>query len=134
MHRDPLAAYAKIQRTTSSPRELEALALTHGAGKLMACRDNWEAENRKELLKDALRFNQRLWTIFQGSVGSSTSPLPKPLRLNLLRLSRYVDRQIFSIMTDPSPEKLTPLININLGIAAGLEKKAAPERRNRPEP
>ncbi len=126
MDKNKLAAYQKIQRTTGSPRETEALALTLGASKLMHCQDNWESEERTELLGDALKFNQKLWTIFQASVAGSESPLPKSLRLKLLRLSSFIDKQIFTIMAYPSPEKLTPIININLSIAAGLRAKAAP--------
>jgi flagellar protein FlaF len=123
MYEDKLTIYAKTQRTASSPREVEAEALTLGANKLIYCRDNWESEERVELLNGALKFNQKLWTIFQASLGSKDNGLPKDLRLELLRLSAFVDKQIFTIMAYPSPEKLTPIININLDLAVGLRKK-----------
>jgi flagellar protein FlaF len=125
MYEDKLAAYAKIQRTTGSPREIEAEALTLGANKLIYCRDNWTAPEREEMLSSALNFNQRLWSIFQASLGSNDNPMPKGIRLNLLRLSAFVDKQIFTIMAYPSPEKLTSIIDINLGIAEGLRKKSS---------
>jgi flagellar biosynthesis activator protein FlaF len=125
MYEDKLAAYAKIQRTTGSPREIEAEALTMGANKLIYCRDNWKSGDRADMLNSALKFNQKLWSIFQASLGSNDNPLPKDIRLNLLRLSAYVDKQIFTIMAYPSPEKLTSIIDINLGIAEGLRKKPA---------
>lgn len=125
MYEDKLAAYAKIQRTTGSPREIEAEALTLGANKLIYCRDHWEDTERANLLNSALKFNQKLWSIFQASLGSNDNPLPKDIRLNLLKLSAFVDKQIFVIMAYPSPEKLTSIIDINLGIAEGLRKKPA---------
>jgi flagellar protein FlaF len=123
MYEDQLKLYAKIQRTASSPREVEAEALALGANKLKYCRDNWESKETKGLLSEALTFNQKLWTIFQASLGSKDNRLPKDLRLELLRLSAFVDKQIFTIMAFPSPEKLTPIININLDLAVGLRKK-----------
>jgi flagellar biosynthesis activator protein FlaF len=126
MYKDKLAEYAKSQRMNSTPREIEAEALTLGAHKLIHCRDNWEAEERKMLLAEALKFNQKLWTIFQANLSSAKNLLPKSLKMNLLKLSSYVDKQIFQIMAHPSPEKLTPIININLSLAEGLRKKPVP--------
>jgi flagellar protein FlaF len=133
MYKDKLAAYAKIQRMTSSPREIEAEALTLGANKLIYCRDNWEDTERANLLNSALKFNQKLWSIFQASLGSNDNPLPKDIRLNLLKLSAFVDKQIFVIMAYPSPEKLTSIIDINLGIAKGLRKKFSSLSRGKQE-
>jgi flagellar protein FlaF len=123
MYEDKLLIYAKTQRAVNTPREVEAEALTLGANKLIYCRDNWESKERKDLLNSALKFNQKLWSIFQASLGSNDNPLPKDIRLNLLRLSAFVDKQIFMIIAYPSPEKLTSIIDINLGIAVGLRKK-----------
>jgi len=123
MHQNKLDTYRKNQATMSSPREIEATALTLGAQKLMNCRDNWDSEDRKKLLQEALKFNQKLWTIFQADLGGPNSLLPMDLRLNLLRLSAYIDRQIFAIMAHPEPEMLTRIININLNLAKGLRSK-----------
>jgi len=53
------------------------------------------------------------------------------MRLNLLKLGAFVDKQIFNVMAHPSPEKLAPIIDVNLGLAAGLRKK--PDIRVAPE-
>jgi len=45
--------------------------------------------------------------------------------VDLLKLSAFIDRRILETMADPSPEKLTAIININRNIAAGLRE--APE-------
>ncbi len=116
------AVYTKIRRTTGSPREIEAEALTLGAEKLMDCRENWSAIN-SETLFAALKYNQRLWSIFQAELRSPDCPLPPRLRNNLLRLSAFIDKQIFLIMADPAPGKLTPIIDVNLGIVQGLRNK-----------
>ena len=121
MHEDKLSIYAKNQRSGNSPRDIEAEALILGANKLILCMDNWASEERPALLNEALKFNQRLWTIFQVSLGSRENLLPKDLRLDLLKLSAFVDRQIFAIMALPEPEKLMPVIHINLHLAQGLK-------------
>jgi len=123
MQEDKLSIYAQNQRTCNSPREVEAEALTLGANKLKFCIDNWTSDERPALLKEALRFNQQLWTIFQVSLGSKDNLLPKDLRLELLKISAFVDKQIFKIIAFPEPEKLTPLINVNLNLAKGLRNK-----------
>jgi hypothetical protein len=46
--------------------------------------------------------------------------------LNLLRLSAFVDRQIFAVLADPAPERLQSIIDVNLSLAAGLRKKSLP--------
>ena len=91
--------------------------------KLKECMENWDSDNRKKMLSKALKYNQQIWSIFQADLTSGDSPLPDDLRMNLLRLSIFVDKQIFTVMAHPSPDKLVPIININLGIAAGLRKK-----------
>ena len=123
MHEDKLFIYAQNQRSCNSPREVEAEALTLGASKLIFCMNNWTLEARPALLSEALRFNQRLWLIFQVSLGSKENLLPKDLRLDLLKISAFVDKQIFAIMAFPEPEKLKPIININLNLAQGLRSK-----------
>lgn len=128
MYENILALYANNQRLGNSAREIEAEALTLGAKKLQYCHDNWELEESKKLLNEALKFNQRLWTIFQVSLSSEENTLPKDLKLELLKLSTFVDKQIFSIMAFPVPEKLLPIIDINLDLAKGLKNNisAAP--------
>ncbi|MGV8058097.1 MAG: flagellar biosynthesis regulator FlaF [Smithellaceae bacterium] len=126
MYKDKIAEYAKMQRMNSSPREIEAEALTLAANKLIYCRDNWEAEERNTLLDEALKFNQRLWSIFQANLVSKDNLLPKSVKLNILKLSAVVDKKIFQIKAYPSPERLTSIIDINLSLAEGLRKKPDP--------
>jgi len=64
--------------------------------------------------------NQMIWSIFQGELSQDENPLPMEIKRQLLTLSVYVDKTIFEAMANPTPEKLTTLININQNIAAGL--------------
>ena len=132
MYKRGLYAYQKIERITNSPRETEARVLTKGALMLKECLDNWETEGRKKMLGEALIFNQMIWSIFQANVAALDSPLPQELRFNLLKMSAYVDRQIFAIMARPSPDKIEAIIKVNLSIATGL--RAKPEVESVEEP
>jgi flagellar protein FlaF len=94
--------------------------LTQGALKLVDCQKNWDAPDRNARLDNALRYNQRLWSIFQVEVAKADNPLPASIKTNIILLSRFVDRRIFETMAFPSPEKLDIIIKINQNIAAGL--------------
>jgi len=125
MDHSKLDLYTKVSKMSDSPRETEARVLTKGALKLKECMDNWESEGRRNRLSEALHFNQKIWSIFQADLTSQECSLPADLRLNLLRLGAFVDKQIFAVMAHPSPDKLAPIIEVNLGLAAGLRKKSA---------
>ena len=117
---NPVQAYENVNKTTLPGREIEAAVLTKAARKLKNCQDNWDADDRDEQLAAALKFNQMIWSIFQGELQKDDNPLPKKLRVDLLRLIAFIDKRIFETMASPSPEKLTTVININNNIAAGL--------------
>ena len=120
MYSNALKAYESVDRTTMSGRETEARVLTKAALKLKSCQDSWHAEKREEKLDEALKYNQRIWDIFQAELSNEENPLPRQVKLNLLRLAAFIDKRIFETMAFPSPEKLTAIIEINRNIAAGL--------------
>jgi flagellar biosynthesis activator protein FlaF len=120
VHNNLLEAYKTVDKKTMPGRETEARVLTQAALKLKDCRDNWSAKDRDEKLDEALKYTQRIWSIFQGELSNEDNPLPRQLKVNLLRLSSFIDKRIFETMSYPSPEKLTSVININQNIAAGL--------------
>lgn len=95
--------------------------LTKGALMLQQCRNEWEAEDRDERLNAALKYNQMIWTVFQGELAKPENPLPKKLREDILSLALFIDKRIFEIMSYPAQEKLSAIININLNLAAGLK-------------
>ncbi len=125
MYQNALATYQAVERETISGRETEARVLTEGARKLQSCQSNWDRENNESKLSDALRYNQKIWSILQTELTREDNPLPVQLRKDLLRLSAFVDRRIFETMASPSPEKLNAVININRNIAAGLRESPA---------
>jgi len=120
VHNNLLEAYKTVDKKTMPGRETEARVLTQAALKLKDCRDNWGAKDQDEKLDEALKYTQRIWSIFQGELSNKDNPLPRQLKINLLRLSSFIDKRIFETMSYPSPEKLTAVININKNIAAGL--------------
>jgi len=113
-----------MQKATLSGRELEAEVLSKAAFKLNSCQNNWNDPKREERLEEALKYNQKIWTLFQAELAKPDNPLPKKLREDLLSLSAFVDKRIFELMSFPTPEKMTAIININLNLAAGLRGKA----------
>jgi len=122
MFMSQLETYGEIQKAGLSDRELEASVLTKAALRLKECKDNWDDNNYTKLDK-ALKYNQQIWSIFQGELVKEDNALPRQLKLDLLRLSIFIDKRTFEVMAYPEPGKLTIMININLNLAAGLRTK-----------
>ncbi|MCE5264216.1 MAG: flagellar biosynthesis regulator FlaF [Deltaproteobacteria bacterium] len=123
MYAQQLEAYRTSQNSALSGREIEAAALTRCANLLSDCQKNWDDPSRDNNLSEALRINQRVWSIFQSELISEDNPLPKKLKEDILTLSVFVDRRIIQVMAYPAPERLQILIDINLNLAAGLRSK-----------
>ena len=124
MQSKEIETYSNVHKMTLTGRELEAAVLAKAAQKLTSCQNNWEASDREKNLKEALRYNQQVWTVFQAELSNPENPLPKKLREDLLSLSAFIDKRIFDIMSFPAPEKLSAIIKINLNIASGLSRSA----------
>jgi len=120
-----LNAYKKSMGSTLSGRELEASVLTKAAQLLKSCQDRWNDEGHFKRLDEALIFNQRIWTIFQDELIREDNPLPGQLRAGILQLSLFIDKRIIDIMSEPVPEKLNVIIDIDLNLAAGLRNSPA---------
>jgi flagellar protein FlaF len=112
-----IGAYQKANRVLASDRLVQARVLRTAIGRLQDLRNNWNPDN----LNDALKYNQRFWTVVQADAMSDDCPLPADLRTNLLRLSAFVDRRTLEIYENPTPEKLDTLIAINISCAERLE-------------
>ena len=128
MYSHAVNAYKQVDRTTTTGRETEARVLTEAALRLKRCQDHWDSAQRDELLDDALRYNQKIWSLFQSELEQDQNPLPKKLRIDILRLAAFIDKRIYEIMAFPSPEKLSIVININQNLAAGLRGSPGPGR------
>ena len=115
-----LKTYESVNKATQSGREIEAAVLTKAAVKLKECQDGWDAPDRDNILEEALKYNQRVCSIFQSELSREDHELPMKLRLGILRLAAFIDRRIFETMASPAPEKLNIVIAINNNLAAGL--------------
>jgi flagellar protein FlaF len=118
--KNAVSAYQEVDKQTISGRETEARVLSEAAMKLIKVQNDWDHEDRDQRLDEALRYNQKLWSLFQGELQREDNPLPKKLRIDILRLSLFIDKRIFEVMAFPVREKLDIIIRINQNIAAGL--------------
>lgn len=111
--------YKSVSDKISSPRSTEADLLLDAALRLLKIQDNWETKSQTDL-NDALRYNRLLWTIFISTVTKSDNPLPQAIRQNVANLGIFVMKHTIAILAEPKPEKISPLIEINRNLAAGL--------------
>jgi flagellar protein FlaF len=123
MYPTALKAYDTVNKATMSGRDVEAEVLTKAALKLKERQNNWTQNGHDANLDAALKYNQRVWCIFQAELESPANPLPNALKVSLLRLIAFIDKRTLDTIAYPSPEKLTILININHNIAAGLRTR-----------
>jgi flagellar protein FlaF len=110
-------AYKTHQRKFESHRDIEARALLSAANELEEARRSGAP---MPVYTEALRRNQRMWTIFQVALCDPENPLQPQLKGLLLNLCRYVDRVSFNAIKQHRPDLLGGLISINRQIAAGL--------------
>lgn len=122
------------------PAQTEAWALLESAKRMAAAIVSGDPSEKetKEKMKTALRLNWRLWTIFQAELLDEKCQVPEEIRINMLTLCQFVDKQTVKILINPSPEIMVPLIDINRNIAAGLmhlpERDAEPQTSDAAEP
>lgn len=117
---NPYAAAAQVATTPQegNPRATEAWALTE-AGRRLAAASRGEAR----IMREALRLNWRLWTIFQADLTVSLEADPtNDLVINMLTLCQFVDRHTVDALGEPTSEKLDVLVGLNRQIAAGLNE------------
>jgi flagellar protein FlaF len=120
-------AYKTVARQTSSPRELEASLLLQAASRLQAVQEGWDSEvpgGVKAKLDDALLYNRKLWSVFVSDMADVNHPMPRELRQNFVNIGLFVMNHTVVVMSNPQPERLGSLININREIAAGLLGRA----------
>jgi flagellar protein FlaF len=125
MPSNPLNAYKEVERNTLEGRDLEAMVLSKAAVLLQSVQNHWTGADLDSRLDEALRYNLKLWTLFQAELSSPENPLPPEVKKNLLTLSKFIDKRTYEVLSSPAPEKLDILISINQNIAAGLREKPA---------
>ena len=142
MSSDKVNLYNQNQKSqlsnNANSRETDSRALSGAAARMEEAKRLLTVDQKsKEALKawgEAIRHNQRLWTVFQVAVTDINNPLPRDLRVTLLNLARYVDRVSFRIVGKFVPDQIESLININRVLAAGLNKKPTGEAIAVPTP
>ena len=106
-----------------SPVYTEAWALIEAARRIAeaigAISENNDLKTRN-LLREALQTNWRLWTIFQAELTLENSEVTGDMRANMLTLCKFVDEHSVVCLQELDPEKIMALININRNIASGL--------------
>lgn len=117
MAKSALDAYTTVQKTSQSPREIEARAFFKAASMLREAKEN---QGDRALYRNAVRLNAVLWTIMQADVTTPENTLPDELKANILSLSLFVDRQSVDALATLDPSKLDVLISIDENIALGL--------------
>lgn len=122
---NPLNAYHDVEKATLSGRDLEAMILTRAANMLQDVKNHWAAEDRSARLDAALRYNQKVWSLFQAELTGTENTLPAQVKSNLLNLSAFVDRRTFEVIAYPDANKLEILITINKNIASGLRGESS---------
>lgn len=113
-------AYEAGGKATDSNRKLEAAALFKIARQMELYRELGADPTQSELLTGVLMSNLQLWTLFQSELSQADSELPTDLRVDLLKLSSFIDRRTMEVIAEPLPEKIQALIDINRHIATGL--------------
>ena len=136
MANNPLNAYSRnvksqVAATGDGSRETDLRAVCACTHRLDDARTRMDADQKSRdnlrLYSEAIRHNQRLWTIWQVALCDPMNPLPENLKTTLLNLSRYVDKVSFEAVGKYRPDLIESLITINRSIAAGLSKEPALE-------
>lgn len=127
-----IKSYERVP-VAGQPAQTEGWALLEAAKRMAAAIVSGDPleKQTKENMKNALRLNWRLWTIFQAELLDEKCEVPEEIRINMLTLCQFVDKQTVKILAGPSPEIMVPLIDINRNIAAGLMN--LPERGTKQE-
>ncbi len=110
--------YSATEMSAMDQSELESRAFIKAASSLNMIKEHWDTEQGK--LEEALDKNRRLWTIIASAMKEDDCPQPEEIRNNILNLALFVFRRTMDVLSDPKPESLNILIDINMNIAKGL--------------
>ena len=123
MNKTASKAYFQAQKSAVSPRVAEAIAFTQAAVKLDQAK---LLTHDYEAFSDAVKSNQKLWTVVQADILEINNQLNRNLQQKLLDLSMFVDEYSLKALAHSRAEYLDPLIEINKNIANGLRSRADP--------
>lgn len=100
-----------------NPSNSEAWALIEAARRMA---ESVNHEIAPAAMRDALRLNWRLWTIFQADLSLGENQMPEEIRNNMLTLCQFVDRFTVEALVEPQKRHIDTLVSINRNIASGL--------------
>ena len=105
-----------------NPTYSEAWALVEAARRMAGPLEYGVIDDPENLgkLRDALRLNWRLWTIFQTELSLEEASVPENIRENMLSLCHFVDQHTVETLNETTPERVATLIELNRQIASGL--------------
>jgi len=112
--------YSKVQKETISGRDLEARVIAKASAQLKHLLELPSGPDRERATGDAVRFNLRVWDVFQADWESPNCALAANTRTDLLGLSIYVHKTSLEVLAYGAPEKIKSLINIDDCLATGL--------------
>ena len=115
---DEVKKYSNTEVSSMGQIELESRAFIRAASSLNVIKEHWETEQGH--LLEALEKNRRLWTIIASAMKEDDCQQPPEVRNNILNLALFVFRRTLEVISEPKPESLNILININMNIAKGL--------------
>jgi|GEM_PF-2617374 len=115
-----ISAYKAVVNNTLVGRQLEAHVLLKAADRLQMVIDIWGSQGHEDRLHDAISRTQILWNIFQDALIKENNPIDEDIKINVLNLSMFIDRQLLSTLANPTPDRLLSIINIHRELAAGL--------------
>ncbi|HBM13195.1 MAG TPA: hypothetical protein DD390_10920, partial [Rhodospirillaceae bacterium] len=114
---NPYASQQRAALEKAPPQAAEGYALVE-----IARRMDEAARNPDDgaAIRDVVRLNWRVWTIFQAELVDPECQTPREIRENLINLSNFIDKKSAELIGTPDASKLRVLININRQIGAGL--------------
>lgn len=111
-------AYANTAQKTANPRELEAQLLIRAANRLQSIVEGRTVDS--EEMREALRYNRKLWTVLSTSATAADNPLPPAIKQNIGNIAMFVLPHCVELENTPVPQRMVSLVNINRELAAGL--------------
>jgi flagellar protein FlaF len=111
-------AYANTAQKTAGPRDLEAQLLIRAANRLQSIVSGQVTDS--EEMREALRYNRKLWTVLATSATAAENPLPPAVKQNIGNIAMFVLPHCVELEAIPDPKRMTSLVNINRELAAGL--------------
>ena len=112
------SAYRKAQNVTESSRDIEYRLLAQVTGALI---DANAADTPLAKRFDVVLWNRNVWAVLREDLLDPRNQLPKELKLSLVSLSIWVEKETFTILD--GQRELDALIDVNKSIMDGLKPR-----------